>query len=100
MNFNRLGEKTMQVLTAETKIKGPIVACAFFALVGCETPPSALEEDFGSSVRNTIALQTAQPGQETPALDGVKADASFRAYQKSVAKPESSRELIQINVGN
>ena len=74
--------------------------CALFVLAGCETPPSALEEDFGSSVRNTIALQTAQPGQETPALDGVKADASFRAYQKEVAQPEASRQLININVGN
>ena len=90
----------MQVLTAETKVKWLIVACAFFALVGCETPPSAVEEDFGSSVRNTIALQTAQPGQETPALHGVKADASFRAYQKEVAKPDASRDIININVGN
>ena len=82
-----------------TTVTVPAV-CAFLVLAGCETPPTALEEDFGSSVRNTIALQTAQPGQETPALDGVKADNSFRAYQKEVAKPEASRELININVGD
>ena len=90
----------MQASVSLTTVILPVAGCAFLVLAGCGTPPSALEEDFGSSVRNTIALQTAQPGQETPALNGVKADASFRAYQKDVAEPEASREIININVGN
>ena len=90
----------MQAGIPLTMVRLPMVACALLVLAGCETPPTALEEDFGSSVRSTIALQTAQPGQETPALHGVKADASFRAYQSEVAKPEASREIININVGN
>ena len=90
----------MRLLTPVSRVGRYVVACAILTLVGCETPPTALEEDFGSSVRNTIALQTAQPGQETPALHGVKADAAFRAYETSVTEPEANRQIINIDVGD
>jgi hypothetical protein len=73
--------------------------CASVLMLGCETPPTALERDFGVSVRSTIALQTAQPGQETPALDGVKAETSFRKYQGAVAEPSPEAVLINIDTG-
>ena len=77
-----------------------ILTAAALVLAGCETPPSNVEANFGSSVRNTIVLQTADPGQGAFGLDGTKAEAVLRAYQSDVAKPEKvEREMIQINLG-
>ena len=90
----------MSVLQPVNKIAKYCLPGLLFALAGCETPPSVVEQNFGSSVRNTIALQTAQPGQQTPALDGVKGEAVLRGYQADVASQKTAeRELIQINVG-
>ena len=77
-----------------------LLAAAVLFGLGCESQPTAVEANFGSSVRNAIALQTAQPGQPVPGLDGVKAEAVLEAYRGDVAKPERvERDLIQINLG-
>ena len=70
-------------------------------LAGCESTPTATEQDFGSSVRNMIEMQTAQPGEEGQGLDGQKAEAVLGIYREDVAKPKNvERDIIQINLGN
>ena len=70
------------------------------AFSGCQTAPSKVDDNFGSSVRHVVAIQTARPGQETPSLDGEKADAVLQTYRKDVAKPEKvERDLIRIDLG-
>jgi hypothetical protein len=69
-------------------------------LAGCESTPTATEQDFGSSVRNMIEMQTAQPGEEGLGLDGQKAEAVLGIYREDVAKPKNvERDIIQINLG-
>lgn len=90
----------MDVNKLDKRINGCWLACVFLTLTGCETPPSAVEANFGSSVRNAIALQTAQPGQRVTGLDGVKGEVVLRTYQSDVARPEKvERDFIQINLG-
>ncbi|MGB5254631.1 MAG: hypothetical protein WBN68_18135, partial [Sedimenticolaceae bacterium] len=61
---------------------------------------SKVEANFGSSVRNAIALQTADPNSNAPGLDGEKAGAVLQTYRGDVAKPEKvERDLIRINLG-
>ena len=77
-----------------------LLAVAVLLAGGCESQPSAVEANFGSSVRNIVAVQTAQPGQPAPGLDGNKAEAVLETYRGDVAKPERvERDLIQINLG-
>ena len=69
-------------------------------LTGCESAPTALERNFGSSVRNMIELQTAQPGDRGFGMDGRKAEAVLDRYRKDVADPkEVEQQLIQIHLG-
>jgi len=76
------------------------IPLSLFVLNGCQNNPSKIEENFGSSVRNAIALQTAQPGEVTPSMDGQKGEVVMETYRKDVAKPETvERDLIQINLG-
>ena len=79
---------------------GVLLAAATLVGTGCETEPSRVEQSFGSSVRNAIALQTADPDAGAHGLDGVKAENSLKEYRGDVAKPEKvERDLIQIRLG-
>ncbi|MGD8914357.1 MAG: hypothetical protein PVJ68_16695 [Candidatus Thiodiazotropha sp.] len=69
-------------------------------LGGCESTPTALERSFGSSVRNMIELQTAQPGYRGDGMSGQKSEAVWRAYSKEVADPKKvEQSIIQIQLG-
>lgn len=73
---------------------------AILLLVGCESAPTASERNFGSSVRNMIEMQTAQPGYRGFGLDGRKAEALLDTDRKDVADPKKVEEdLIQIHLG-
>lgn len=79
---------------------GVLLAAAILIVSGCETQPSRVEQNFGSSVRNAIALQTSDPNSGAYGLDGVKAGNSLNEYRGDVAKPEKvERDLIQIRLG-
>ena len=70
-------------------------------VAGCESTPTATEQNFGASVRHMIEVQTAQTNKTDPGLDGQKAEAVLDAYRKDVAKPKDvERDLIQIKLGN
>jgi hypothetical protein len=67
---------------------------------GCESTPTALERNFGSSVRNMIELQTAQPGYQGDGMSGQKSEAVWRAYRGEVADPKKvEQSIIQIQLG-
>jgi len=101
MNFESLGSADMKKAKHLRTFAVTLLVCPLFTLVGCETPPSVVEQNFGSSVRNAIALQTAPPSEKPSGLDGEKAEAVLEAYRGDVAKPEQAeRELIQINLGD
>jgi hypothetical protein len=69
-------------------------------LTGCESAPTALERNFGSSVRNMIELQTAQPGYQGHGLDGRKSEAAWEVYRAEVGDPKQvEQEIIQIKLG-
>ena len=58
-----------------------IVACAAYQ------EPDNIR--FGESVRDMIALQTADPDAGAPGLDGEKAERAFGRYRTSAATPQS-----------
>jgi hypothetical protein len=69
-------------------------------LVGCESTPTALERNFGSSVRNMLELQSAHPGYKGSGMDGRKSEMVLDAYREDVAEPQKVEEnLIQIHLG-
>ncbi|MEJ2694279.1 MAG: hypothetical protein P8166_14875 [Candidatus Thiodiazotropha sp.] len=69
-------------------------------LAGCESTPTALERNFGSSVRNMIELQTAPPGYRGFGMDGRKAEALLENYRKDVAETKKVEEsTLRIQVG-
>jgi chaperonin GroEL (HSP60 family) len=75
-----------------------LATSAFVA--GCESTPTALERNFGSSVRNMIELQTAQPGYRGYGMDGQKSEAVWQSYRKEVADPKKvEQSIIQIQLG-
>jgi hypothetical protein len=68
---------------------------------GCATDPEEADDtEFGASVRHMIATQTYEPGTETGAMDGEKAQAGLAEYRKDVARPkEAERPLIRMLLG-
>ncbi len=69
-------------------------------VVGCESEPTLLDRNFGSSVRDTIERQTVQPGDRGYALDGQKSEVVWQAYRKDAADPAKvEQKLIQIQLG-
>jgi type IV pilus biogenesis protein CpaD/CtpE len=84
-----------------------LAALGIAALVaGCaNTPkPTAVESNFGNSVRNMIEAQTYDPSTlSTPSTDviessdGQRLEAVLDAYRSDVAKPESIGQDIVIN---
>jgi hypothetical protein len=69
-------------------------------LGGCESAPTALERNFGASVRNMIDMQTAQPGYNGYGLSGQKGEAVWRNYRDEAADPKKvEQSIIQIQLG-
>jgi hypothetical protein len=60
-------------------------------LTGCASP-TALEQNFGSSVRNMIELQTAQPEDQGFGMAGRKGEAVLENYRKDVAEPKAVQQ--------
>lgn len=72
-------------------------------LLGCETVPekTALEQNFGSSVRAMIEKQTAEPDDKTYGLHGQKGEAVRGIYVKDVARPKKvEQDIIRIELGD
>lgn len=73
-------------------------------LAGCANTPTAVESNFGASVRNMIEAQTYDPSTlSAPSTDviesgdGQRLEAVLDAYRTDVAKPESIGQDIVIN---
>ena len=80
--------------------KGFVLSSVVITLVGCQTEPSRVDTNFGSSVRHVVSVQTAPSNKPTPSLDGEKANTALQVYRKDVAKPEKvERDLIRIDLG-
>jgi len=72
---------------------------AILLLVGCATDAEPYPATFGDSVRQMIAVQTADPNYRAAGLDGDKAEAVLSAYREDVAKPKSvERQIIDIRL--
>ncbi|XKF15444.1 hypothetical protein LL947_13495 [Halomonas sp. BLK-85] len=72
--------------TAERFIRPGVSAVGWgfliLALAGCMAPrPGEDLPPFGDSVRHTKALQTYEPGDEVPPLQGAKAVDAMRVYR-------------------
>jgi len=91
------------------KIHNILAALGIAALVaGCAntTPkPTAVESNFGNSVRNMIEAQTYDPSTlSSPSTDviesgdGQRLEAVLDAYRTDVAKPESVGQSIDVNL--
>lgn len=98
-NYNWMGMNFMHI--KQFRIAGVLLSISSFVwIAGCQTTPSMVEANFGSSVRNQIALQTAAPNSEVHGMDGTKASVVLGTYRADVAKPEKvERDLIQIKLG-
>jgi hypothetical protein len=67
---------------------------------GCESDPDrSASTQFGASVRNTIALQTASPTSIGPGLDAVKSQQVLRVYRADVAQPKKVEQPIIFSLG-
>ena len=70
-------------------------------LAGCQTAPSKVEENFGTSVRHMIAVQTEPSAQTGYGLDGNKAELLLERYRTDAAEPESVEDSSgQIEFGD
>ncbi len=77
-----------------------VLLSAAALLAGCETAPTALESNFGSSVRAMIEHQTAEPGYAGQGLDGRKSEEAWKRYREDVAQPkDAEQEIIRIQMG-
>ena len=76
-----------------------VAACAAIGLAGCAAEPSAVEADFGASVRAMIAAQTVRDGTPTPTLDGKKSQKILEAYRDNVSSPQEVGQDLIIRVG-
>lgn len=85
---------------------GLLLALTLGATSGCYSGKTATEEDFGNSVRQMSRAQTLNP--ETTTLpdpepidqgDGDRLNNVLETYRSDVAKPESVKEDIVVNVG-
>lgn len=84
-------------------ISGLSLTLAVTLMTAC-TSPSAVESDFGNSVRHMRQAQTLNPGtpsRETiETTDGDRLSAVLDVYRGDVARPEAIRESIVIDAGN
>jgi len=80
----------------------PLLAVITVLLLGCETAPekTALGQNFGSSVRSMIEMQTARPDDNARGLNGQKGEAVLGIYETDVAQPKKvEQDIIQIRLG-
>ena len=74
---------------------------AVLVVAGCATNDDySGADDFGDSVRHTIALQTETAGSAGTGLDAAKAQRVMAAYRQDVAKPQRAERDIVISVGD
>lgn len=89
-------------------IKSIALLAAGAALTGCvHTDPTAVEKDFGNSVRQMVQAQTLDPlagvQPDSAAIetsDGERLNKVIEAYRSDVSKPEDVQQDIVINLGN
>jgi hypothetical protein len=90
----------MPQITCNTQTLRVLLLASFTLLAGCESTPTALERNFGSSVRNMLELQSAHPRHKGFGMDGRKSERVLEAYREDVAEPQKVEEnLIQIQLG-
>ena len=87
------------IFVALAALTGPML------LGACAHEPTALERNFGSSVRNMIEAQTydpstlSSPSDETiEQADGRRLEAVLEVYRTDVAQPAAASEDIVISV--
>ena len=79
-----------------------ILAAMVSLLLGCQSTPekTAVEQNFGSSIRTMIQMQTAGPDHEGTGLNGQKGEAVLGIYETDVAKPKKvEQDIIEIKLG-
>ncbi len=82
-----------------------IVLSALAATAGCVAPESAVEADFGNSVREMIRAQTYDPStlhrpSQVPVMgiDGEHAGYVLDTYRTDLGKPEAISQQIEIKL--
>ena len=66
-----------------------MVFASLVLLSGCETAPTELDKNFGSSVRNLIEIQTAKPNDPGFGLDGQKTEPALSVYRTTAGDPKN-----------
>lgn len=85
---------------ANSALRGALLGVGAAALLtGCVAEPSAVEADFGSSVRAMIEAQTVRSDTPTPTLEGKKSQKVLRVYRENVSAPEEVSQDVIIRVG-
>jgi starvation-inducible outer membrane lipoprotein len=81
------------------------MTCAVMLLNACSNYPSAIDDNFGASVRHLVNTQTAKP--EAPArpttqaqTDGQSVKSSIDSYQKSFEVLPPPANVFNIGVGS
>ncbi len=79
--------------------------CACLALSACSHDPSAIDQHFGSSVRDAVQRQTANPRPPPPpqftfTSDGQSAKSAIDRYQKSFDVIPPPANVFNIGVGS
>jgi type IV pilus biogenesis protein CpaD/CtpE len=78
---------------------------AVMALSGCSNYPSSIDDNFGSSVRQMVVTQIANPdatrlASETVQSDGQSAKSAVDRYQKSFEVIPPPTNVFNIGVGS
>jgi type IV pilus biogenesis protein CpaD/CtpE len=79
------------------------VSGSLFAVAGCASGPSTVENDFGNSVRHMTQAQVANPAAPVDNDpidhgDGPRINAAIDVYRKSVSDPKEIKQDIVIGV--
>jgi hypothetical protein len=79
--------------------------CALLTLSACSHDPSAIDQHFGSAVRDAMQRQTAPPRPSDPpqisaTSDGQSAKSAIDRYQKSFDVIPPPANVFNIGVGN
>ena len=79
-----------------------LIATAAAMMAGCVAEPVSLADDFGSAVRNNIAVQTINPAgvgdDDSDSIDGQTAAQAIERYRRD--PDEASTQSLILNVGN
>jgi len=80
------------MIAAITRLSFTLLAVTGF-LIGCAREPTVLDPPFGQSVRQMIAVQTADPSSSSYGLDGTKAINALEAYRAQSGPLEDLGEI-------